>query len=146
MTEFLSRILADVVRRLDAGDEGAWETADGAMAKYPDEDVELFVAVDDRDREALRAIVTGWESGRRSLPLHDRNVLKLALKAFRKRLKLVRLDAESSVGGGPMSSGRDSGIVGVRAPDQFPQEVWDLLVRQGRLVEGRDGTYELPPE
>ncbi|NJN14493.1 MAG: hypothetical protein HC813_02365 [Planctomycetes bacterium] len=88
----------------------------------------------------------GWASGERPLTRHDREVLKRALKAFRTRLKLVRLDSESSVGGGPMSSGRQSGIVGVRAPDQYPQEVWDELVRQKRLIEGRGGLYELPPE
>jgi hypothetical protein len=43
-----------------------------------------------------------------------------------------------------MSSGKESSIVGVRAPEQFPAEVWDLLVKQGRLLEGRDGMYELP--
>ena len=46
-----------------------------------------------------------------------------------------------------MSSGRESGIVGVAAPDQYPQEVWDELVRQKRLVAAPDdGIYELPPE
>ncbi|MCZ6602355.1 MAG: hypothetical protein O6952_05055 [Planctomycetota bacterium] len=69
--------------------------------------------------------------------------LKRALKAFRKRLKITRLDAESSVGGGPMSSGRSSGIVAVRPPDQFPQEVWDKLVEQGKLSSVGQGLYEL---
>jgi len=69
--------------------------------------------------------------------------LKQALKAFRKRLKLTRLDAESNLGGGPLSSGRDSGIVAVAPPQQFPQAVWDELVRQGRLKPAGRGTYEL---
>ncbi len=69
--------------------------------------------------------------------------LKRALKAFRKRLKITRLDAESSVGGGPMSSGRSSGIVAVRPPDQFPQEVWDKLVEEGKLRSVGHGLYEL---
>lgn len=34
---------------------------------------------------------------------------------------------------------RDCDFVGVRAPDQYPQEVWDELVRQKRLTAGRDG-------
>ena len=34
-----------------------------------------------------------------------------ALKAFKKRLKVTRLDAESSVAGGPLSSGRKADIV-----------------------------------
>ena len=147
--DLLSRILKDIVARLQAGGaaEQAWSEASRALASAQEEDdIELYVAVEDRDFDALRRIVQQWESGERPLTRHDRNVLKRALKAFRKRLKLVRLDSESSVGGGPMSSGRQSGIVGVRAPDQFPQEVWDELVRQERLVAEPDGIYELPPE
>ena len=45
-----------------------------------------------------------------------------------------------------MSAGRQSSIVGVQPPDQYPQEVWAELARQKRLVAGRDGIYELPPE
>jgi len=69
--------------------------------------------------------------------------LKRALKAFRKRLKLTRLDAESNIGGGPLSSGKDSGIVAIMPPNEFPQAVWDELVRQGRLKHAGRGTYEL---
>ena len=59
--------------------------------------------------------------------------LKAAMKAFRKRLKLTRLDDQSRIGVGPFSSGRTSGIVGIMPPDQFSQAVWDELVRQGKL-------------
>src|SRR5260370_19573282 len=68
--------------------------------------------------------------------------LKQALKAFRKRLKLTRLDAESNIGGGPLSGGRDSGIVAVAPPPQFPQAVWDELVRPGKLKPPRHGTHQ----
>jgi len=147
--DLLFRMLKDVVAQLRLGvaPDRAWAEAERAFAAArEDDDVELFVAIEERDLEALRAIVAGWESGARTLVQHDRDVLKRALKAFRKRLKLVNLDAESTVGGGPMSSGKRSSIVGVRAPDQYPQEVWDELVRQKRLIAGSDDTYELPPE
>jgi len=72
--------------------------------------------------------------------------LKQALKAFRKRLKLTRLDAESNIGGGPLSSGRDSGIVAILPPQQYSQAVWDELVRQGKLKPAGRGTYELADE
>ena len=68
--------------------------------------------------------------------------LKNALKAFKKRLKVMRLDDESKLGGGPLSGGRGSGLVAIRPPDQFPQEVWDELVRQGRLKDAGHGLYE----
>jgi len=147
--ELLSTFLSDIVAQLQLGvaTEKAWNAANAAyVAAREEEDVELFVALDERDLDELRTIVQGWASGERTLIRHDREVLKRALKAFRKRLKIVRLDSESSVGVGPMSSGRQSTIVGVRVPDQYPQEVWDELVRQKRLIAGRDEIYELPPE
>lgn len=72
--------------------------------------------------------------------------LKHAFKAFRKRLKLLRLDEESNLGGGPMSSGRSSAIVAITPPNQFPQAVWDELVKQGKLKKAGGGMYELVEE
>ena len=69
--------------------------------------------------------------------------LKAALKAFKKRLKLTRLDDDSRIGVGPMSGGRQSGIVGIMPPEQFPQAVWDELVRQGKLKKLGAQQYEL---
>ena len=73
----------------------------------------------------------------------DPNVLKNALKAFKKRLKMARLDDESRLGHGPMSSGGHSGIVAIVAPQQYPREVWDELARQGKLRRSGHGLYEL---
>ena len=69
--------------------------------------------------------------------------LKAALKAFKKRLKLTRLDDQSRLGVGPMSSGRESGIVAITPPDQYPQAVWDELVQQGKLKKTSLRLYEL---
>jgi hypothetical protein len=69
--------------------------------------------------------------------------LKAALKAFRKRLKLTRLDDESALRGGHTTSGRSSGIVAITPPNEFPAEVWDELARQGKLKKAGKGTYEL---
>jgi hypothetical protein len=69
--------------------------------------------------------------------------LKQAMKAFKKRLKLTRLDDESGLGGGPFSSGRGSGIVGIQPPNQYPREVWDKLVEQGKLRRVGGGLYAL---
>jgi len=68
---------------------------------------------------------------------------KAAMKAFKKRLKLTCLDDQSRIGVGPMSSGRKSSIVGITPPDQYPQALWDELVRQGKLRKS-GGLYELP--
>ena len=69
--------------------------------------------------------------------------LKAAFKAFKRRLKLERLDAESNISGGPLSSGRRSDIVAITPPREFTQAVWDELVRQGKLKKAGHGTYEL---
>lgn len=71
-------------------------------------------------------------------------VLKSAYNAFKKRWKLTRLDQESRIGRGPMSSGQKSTIVGIVPPDQFPREVWEELVKQGKLKQAGAGFYALP--
>jgi hypothetical protein len=69
--------------------------------------------------------------------------LKLALKAFKKRLKLTRLDADSRIGVGPMSSGSTWGIVAIVPPNQYPRAIWDELVKQGKLKRESQGMYSL---
>lgn len=69
--------------------------------------------------------------------------LKAALKAFKKRLKLSRLDEESQLGRSPMTGGSRSAIVAIQPPNQYPRAVWDELVRQGRLRESGRGFYQL---
>jgi hypothetical protein len=68
--------------------------------------------------------------------------LREAMKAFRKRLKLYRLDEESRIGGSKVTKGESSGIVAIQAPNSFPREVWDKLVELGELRE-KDDNYEL---
>lgn len=69
--------------------------------------------------------------------------LDLALKAFRKRLRLTQLDDESRLGRGPMSGGGKSRIVAITPPNQFPQAVWLELERQGKIKYGGNGLYEI---
>ena len=71
--------------------------------------------------------------------------LKHALKAFKKRLKLTRLDFQSRLGYGPMTNGGGPGVVAIMPPHQFPPAVWAELVRQRKLKHLGDGLYELVP-
>lgn len=73
----------------------------------------------------------------------DPEELRKAIKAFKKRLKLARLEDESRLGHGPMSKGGRSEIVAVTPPNQYPRAVWDELVRQGKLRNAGHGLYEL---
>ncbi|MGD2109523.1 MAG: hypothetical protein PVI86_09040 [Phycisphaerae bacterium] len=70
--------------------------------------------------------------------------LKKAMKAFKKRLKLARLDDESSFTRSAVSSGKASGIVAIMPPNQYPKAVWDELVARGRLKYAGQGLYQLP--
>ena len=76
-------------------------------------------------------------------PAPRKEVLRLAMKAFRKRLKLMKLDDESRLGHGPMSGGGRSGVVAITPPNQFPKDVWEELVEQGKLRRAGRGIYEL---
>lgn len=69
-----------------------------------------------------------------------------AMKAFKKRLKLIRLDDESKLGHDAMTKGGSSRILGVQPPDQYPMEVWDALVERGRLRKAGPGVYEEVPQ
>jgi hypothetical protein len=73
----------------------------------------------------------------------DPDTLKLAFKAFKKRLKLTRLDDESKLGHGALTGGGRSGIVAISPPNQYPKAVWDELVKQGKLKYAGHGLYEL---
>jgi hypothetical protein len=146
--QLLSSLLAAVSAELasDPASEPAWSRARSALAPTRAQEPELAQVIDAQDHAALRTLVEQWSVGKRLLPKQDREVLSRAMKAFRKSLKVTRLDAESSIGGGPMSSGRHSGIAGMRPPDRYPREVWDELARQKRLISVGHGIFELPPE
>ena len=69
--------------------------------------------------------------------------LKLAMKAFRKRLRLTRLDDESKLGHGAMTGGGKSGIVAISPPAQCSRAIWSELVTSGKLKYVGHGLYEL---
>lgn len=73
----------------------------------------------------------------------DPETLKQAIRAFRKRLKLMRLDQESSLGVGPMSGGRRSDIDAIVPPREFPMTVWAALADAGKLRRAGPGMFEL---
>lgn len=72
--------------------------------------------------------------------------LKAAFKAFKKKLKLTRLDEESKLNYQPTSSGKTHEIVAITPPPQYPREIWEELVKQGKLKPAKHGMYELAEE
>lgn len=77
----------------------------------------------------------------------DDQTLKSALKAFKKRLKLTRLDDESKINNrDPLTGGSNSKIRAIIPPFDWPKEVWETLAKQGRLRYAKNGFYELGSE
>ncbi len=66
--------------------------------------------------------------------------LKRALKAFKKRLKLTRLDDESGLSRG---GGKKTGIIAITPPSGHPPGIWEELVVLGKLKRDMSNTYSL---
>jgi len=143
-TSLLSRLLEACVVELqpDPTNAAIWTKAREALGAARTSDPDLAAVVDAMDAAGLRAIVEQWHAHTRPLPAQDQEVLRRAMKAFEKSLRATQLDDESGIGGRGMSGGRASGIVGIQPPSRFSREVWNELVRQGRLRGGRQGIYE----
>ena len=78
-------------------------------------------------------------------PALPEDQLKQAFNAFKKRLKLTKLNDESKLGGHrPTSSGKKSDVMGIIPPNQFPREVWEALAKQGKIKNMGGGFYSLP--
>lgn len=121
-----------------------WAKAKRAYDAIEDEDEDVELSIELQDLDTLKTVVEEWQAGKRVMLLHDRDVLKRAMKAYRKSLKVTRLDEESSLSGGDLSSGRQSSIVGIRPPERYPLAVWQELARQKRLIDAGQGVFELP--
>ena len=65
-----------------------------------------------------------------------------AFLAFRKRFALTVLDEESKLGRNPLTKGAKSTIAGIIPPNEWPEAVWQELVRQGKLRYLGRGFYE----
>jgi hypothetical protein len=76
--------------------------------------------------------------GERAMPTEEE--IKAGLKAFKKRIKAMRLDDESNLS---RAGGRKSGILGISPPAGHAPEVWEELVKRGRLKREMGGTYSL---
>jgi len=102
-------------------------------------------AADARSPENLKAAAlrSADSASRLTADAPTSEILKAALKAFRKRLKLTRLDDASRIGRGPMSSGQGSTIAAITPPDQYPRAVWEALAKQGKLIAAGHGMYSL---
>jgi hypothetical protein len=145
----LSERLRALQRALEAAGSEAeaerlWAEADAAVRDAEaEEEAEIALPVWDRDIDAVGRLLRAWDEGKAPLSAWDKAVLKRAFTAFKKRLRLTRIDDSSTSALNPLSHGRDSSIVGVRPPEQYTPDVWAALVRQGKLRDSGGGLLEL---
>ncbi len=139
------RAAADAVRAATdpAAATSAWRSADVAVAAAGAADeADIALPVMERSLADLDALLDGWATRRRPLSAWDQAVLKRAMKAFHRRLDLTRGDDEVSSSRNPLTRGGSSAISGVRPPEKYSDDIWALLVAQGRLAEAGDGVLE----
>ena len=91
--------------------------------------------------EELRAPAPDAPPAEDAVP--DADTCKRALRAFRRRMKLTVLDEESRLGHGALSKGSGSSVAAIIPPNEWPEPVWQELVRQGKLRYIGHGFYEL---
>jgi hypothetical protein len=98
-----------------------------------------------RDVAALAAIIDELRAPAAAPPADapGDDICKKALHAFRKRLALTVLDEESKLGRSPLTKGKAASAAAIIPPDEWPESVWQELVRQGKLRCIGHGFYEL---
>ncbi len=129
----------------------AWALAGRLLTRFSVDAGEARRIVQQKDHAALDAAVRALENpGAAPEPAATSPVsegdMTAALKAFRKRLKLTRLDQESKLGGRYTSGGKRSGIEAIQPPTGFAPEVWKALEAAGRLKHTGGGFYAESPE
>jgi hypothetical protein len=91
--------------------------------------------------ESARSIaIRDQPTTRREIFMATEEELKRALKAFKKRLKLTRLDDESGLSRG---GGKKTGITGITPPSGHPPGIWEELVSLGKLKREMANTYSV---
>jgi hypothetical protein len=154
-------VLAEVAGKVDAiatADAPAagphWGALHKALLKAKVDPHAIMRLVTARDA-AQAALMLRWLKGEEieiaapvapEAPKVDADVMKAAMKAFRKRLKLARLDAESRLGVRPTTTGKRADIDSIIAPNDYPRSVWEALVAAGRLRSEGGGFYALVDE
>lgn len=153
--------LQTIAEKLETADEGEsgpiWGQTHKLLLKTDADAAEVAEVVMHRDVEALRRLMRrlGGESVEApaapdATPAPGADIpadtLKKAMRAFRKRLKLTRLDHESRINVNPLTSGKKADFDAIMPPRDFPQEVWDTLVAQGELKRMGSGFYMLGEE
>jgi hypothetical protein len=128
----------------------AWTLAGRLLSRFPVDAAESRRVLAAKDHAGLDALVSTLERPPSVAPASapgggvTEGDMAAALKAFRKRIKLTRLDQESKLGGRYTSGGKKSDIEAIVPPSEFPPEVWKALEAAGKLRHTGSGFYTEP--
>jgi hypothetical protein len=130
-----------------------WGQLHKALIKAKAAPAEVMPIIMGRDLEALSHLIArlkGKEAAAEPMEDHAERlpdipdeIKRQAMKAFRRRIKLIRLDHESKLGVGPMTSGKKADFDSILPPREFDQAVWRVLAAEGRLKATGRGFYGL---
>ena len=147
ITQKLRQLHADIVAAKDGFKiVDAWAMAERLLLRLPVDLNEASRVLQAKDAEGLLALIEGLESPPRPaasapLPEFHHDDLAAAMRAFKKRLKLVRLNEESKLGGRYTSGGRTSKADAIEPPSGFDPLIWKALARDGKLTDTGGGFY-----
>jgi len=132
--------------------QGNWDLAVRLMSRFPVDQNAAMEAYKAKDFAAFDALLRSLEAPKPKAepkdegPVEVTHEMREALKAFRKRLKLTRLDDESRLGNRQMTGGLKSEVDAIIPPDDYPPTVWKALARAGALKDMGQGFYMLVPD
>ena len=124
----------------------AWTLAERLLCRLPVDAARIDQVCKAKDAAGLDAIIASLEHPQpvkqhEPLPEYSHDDLAAAMRAFKKRLKLVRLNDESRLGGRYTSGGRTSKVDAIEPPEGFDHAIWKVLVRDGQLKDTGGGFY-----
>ena len=124
----------------------AWATIARLLPRSTTDQAEAKRIIEEQDATALDVLLASIENPKAAkpespVPEATHQEMKDAMHAFRKRLKLARLNDESKIGGRQLTGGKRSEIDAVEAPRDYPERVWKALVHAGKLRDAGGGFY-----
>lgn len=127
-------------------DNAKWELAGRLLTRMSRDRVRIERLCTANDVADLSALLTELDSAASAqaptVMVAEKDQLA-ALAAFKKRLKLTKLNDESKLAGRRLTSGQTSQIDAITPPTEFPAAVWEALAQAGKLKRFGGGFYGL---